>query len=120
MKQKNKQYNDPISSLILGLITNRNPPILRRDSDGDIASKYSDEDMVLEGLRHDKVTRNTDILKRSTHDLTQLSVFRGNHKRYGKALNSQPVKQSIMGQVKKLMDDGIRIRMNAKFIVVGL
>ncbi len=119
--QQRKSLNDPITSLVLGLIINRNPPIMRRDSEGDISSRYSDADLVLEGLRHDRSVKDQSIFKKTDAEKKQLKNLKANHSGYNKKLNPYNEKKAIMGHIKQLLDDPkYKVRMNATFKVVGI
>jgi hypothetical protein len=113
---------DATSSMILGIVKNQYPPILRRDEDGDIVRRFSDEDMSNEGLRYHKVI--VDHLNnphyKTKQERNQLKDLKANHSQFGKKLNSDKEKKVIINQIEGLIGSPkYRTRMNATFKVVG-
>jgi hypothetical protein len=123
MKQQYRNSRlDPVSALVLGTTVNKYPPILRRDEDGDIARRFSDEDMVNEGLRYDRVVLDhiNNPHYKTKQERRQLKDFKANHTDYGKRLNSDKEKTSIVNHMKQLMENPkYKVRMNATYNLVG-
>lgn len=112
-----KKQNNPVTALILGVAINENPPIMRRDSDGDISSRLSDDQMAEVGLRAPKYQLNRSTFMNYNEE--DCKKFKSFHKKFGKNLNSAADKADMIKQMNDSIPAKSGLRMNAKLIVVG-
>lgn len=113
---KNNKVKNPVTALILGLITSAQEPLIRRDKDGDIAVRFGDNRMVFVGLRNPVLEKDPEYHKKTKAEKELLKEVKSLHNSYGKKLNSDKSKEEILSAMQPFIANE-RIRMNATLIV---